>query len=334
MNISEWIRQVKQLIESPAETIAGFTVGCIFAALVTWRIAKAILARMLENEIRQLKDEIKDLKRNLEKKDTLLRSYISDFCSLKKDNRDLMGKWESTSIELGEALAKVDELEKQLTVNKREEPKQGPKPAQVTVLETASQPSPEAEPPTKPTLKLVTTQEEIAGNLQTIERYLSSNSKEDVAFAKRLLARGKCFVILRVGERIIAGPSRFIGYANNSRQKHSLPVNREILSGGDTNWAITNLLGDYQQSKDLDELFKRFCEKCNAEMSNKDDRKFWLMENVKTIPKGMRDPDDIIPPDKKFFEEPDLSPEEEQLLDHIQEVRVRKAEAGLDPYAS
>lgn len=333
MNISEWIRQVKQLIESPADTIAGFIVGGIFGALVTWRIAKAILARMLENKIRGLKEEIKDLKSKLEKKDTLLGIYIRDFCDLRKENKDLMGKWESTDIELGEALAKVDELTIQLAVNKQKEPKEGPKPGKVPVLETASHPSTETEPPTEPTLKLVTTQEELAGNLHTIERYLSSSSKEDVAFAKRLLARGKCFVILRVGGRIIAGPSRFIGYADNSRQKHSLPVNREILSGGDTNWAITNLLGDYQQSKDLDELFKRFCEQCNAEVSHKDDRKFWLMENVKTTPKCMRDPDGIIPPDKKYFEEPDLSPEDEALLDRLTEERVRRKQAGLDPYA-
>ena len=301
MNISEWIREVKQLIESPADTIAGFIVGVIFGSLVTWRIAKAILARKLKNEIERLKEKISGLKRDLCEKDSDLGSYIQKNCDLRIEIKNLMGKWESTDIALGEALAKVEQLETQLTDNQRKEPSEGSEPRRLPTAET--------EQPAEPTLKLVTTPEEIVDNLRTIEAYLSSSSEEDVAFAKLLLARGKCFVILQLGERIIAGPSRFIGYAKNSRQKHLLPAHREILSGGDANWAITNVLGDYEQSKELDELFKRFCEQCGAKVSNIENRKFWIMQHVKLTDKGMCDPDGIIPPGKSLFEEPDLTPQ-------------------------
>lgn len=107
MNISEWIREVKQLIESPADTIAGFIAGGIVAALVTWRIAKAILARMLENKIKRLKEEISSLRRDLSRKESFLGSYIQENCDLRSENKALMGKWETTDLGLGEALAKA-----------------------------------------------------------------------------------------------------------------------------------------------------------------------------------------------------------------------------------
>ncbi len=45
------------------------------------------------------------------------------------------------------------------------------------------------------------------------------------------------------------------------------------------------------------------------------------------------DPDNIAPPDKQHFEEPDLSPEDEELLDKMWDEIVRRKQAGLDPYS-
>jgi 5-methylcytosine-specific restriction protein A len=70
-------------------------------------------------------------------------------------------------------------------------------------------------------MELVQTVADIEENIGQLETYLNSpGSPEDQAFARSLIGAGRCFVALRRGDHLFFGPSRFVGYRNNSRMSH------------------------------------------------------------------------------------------------------------------
>jgi len=61
---------------------------------------------------------------------------------------------------------------------------------------------------------------EIEKNARLLSSYLSAGRSTDVDFAKALLRRGICFVVVQLRGGDFFAPSRFVGYAANSRQAH------------------------------------------------------------------------------------------------------------------
>ncbi len=86
----------------------------------------------------------------------------------------------------------------------------------------------------------VTTRAQIEANLDRLERYRNSNDPSDREFYNGLLDQGICFVVQETDDRRVFGPSRFVGYVENDRERH---LANEDKHGGETNQAIESILG-------------------------------------------------------------------------------------------
>ena len=86
------------------------------------------------------------------------------------------------------------------------------------------------------TIELAKSREEIRHNIQVIDKYLASKVDPEYSYALDLIKNGICFVVDDSSGRNRYYPSRFIGYASNSRDKH---MNNESKDGKITNPAIT-----------------------------------------------------------------------------------------------
>jgi hypothetical protein len=118
---------------------------------------------------------------------------------------------------------------------------------------------------------------EIRQNIDTLAHYLASGSGPDYEFSISLVRVGICFVVTeRDGEPFFA-PSRFAGYAGNSRLNH---VRNKGKHGRDTNPAISERLGhDPRSSQKLDEQYREFCHRVGIRPNSTGafgiSRKFW-----------------------------------------------------------
>lgn len=58
--------------------------------------------------------------------------------------------------------------------------------------------------------------DDLIKNIETLESYRISPNQEEKKFYSYLFSRGKTFLLLRRGDKVLFGPSKFIGYKNNS----------------------------------------------------------------------------------------------------------------------
>ena len=100
--------------------------------------------------------------------------------------------------------------------------------------------------------------EQLTANLKGLELYLHSGSLEEQQEARALIGRGTCFLAYNNGAVKRFAPSRFIGYADNSFDKHS---NNGGKNGGVTNPAISKLLKVKKPSSNskLEEQYQQYC---------------------------------------------------------------------------
>ena len=108
-------------------------------------------------------------------------------------------------------------------------------------------------------MEVVETRDDIEANLRQLELYLGSPDTADREFAHDLVRRGLCFVVAPRTGGLLFGPSRFVGYRDNSRAEHSA---NEEKDGKETNPAITIALhAELIEDAALEEQYRLFCQR-------------------------------------------------------------------------
>lgn len=129
-------------------------------------------------------------------------------------------------------------------------------------------------------MNTVTTLEQLNTNLKKLEYYLQMGTADEQEEARRFIERGTCFLAYNDGARLRFAPSRFIGYENNTFDKHS---SNETRHGGVTNPAISRLLKTRQPlvDTDLEEQYQQYCHSLGITPRPKGSfgasRKYWRM---------------------------------------------------------
>jgi hypothetical protein len=108
-------------------------------------------------------------------------------------------------------------------------------------------------------MPVVTSLAEIRANLDQLEAYLHSNDSGEREFARELVRNGRCFVVIGEGEGRLFGPSRFVGYANNTMVAHATNDDKD---GKETNPAISEILQSGPEDRaDLEVGYRAFCQR-------------------------------------------------------------------------
>ncbi|MBQ8687079.1 MAG: hypothetical protein IJ512_00865 [Ruminococcus sp.] len=128
-------------------------------------------------------------------------------------------------------------------------------------------------------MKLVQSLNEIKANIKVLDDYLNSNDEEKISYAKDRLKRGTCFIAVQNEDGFYFYPSRFIGYANNSMDKHDRNSDKD---GKETNPAISSIIGSKPKFNDeLEEIYKDYCESLGFTANKAGafgvQRKYWIL---------------------------------------------------------
>ncbi|MDY4789589.1 MAG: HNH endonuclease [Bacteroidales bacterium] len=114
--------------------------------------------------------------------------------------------------------------------------------------------------------------DELKHNLETFEKYLKVGSNDEIELVKGYVKRGRCFVSYKLDDKYKFVPSRFVGYYDNSLEKHS---NNLTKDGRKTNPAINKIAERKLSENDiLEEKYKEYCESLGIN-PKKNKRKFW-----------------------------------------------------------
>ncbi|WP_339236285.1 hypothetical protein MKX40_22340 [Paenibacillus sp. FSL R5-0517] len=126
-------------------------------------------------------------------------------------------------------------------------------------------------------MELVYSWKDIKNNMQTFDEY--RGSKDYNEYYRKRIEKGICFIVCMDdnGNRNFY-PSRFIGYVENSAEKHT---DHDDKHGRYTNEIINNILGKTpKQNEQILRYFEEFCGKIDIEYKEhgaaKSPRKFWV----------------------------------------------------------
>lgn len=129
-------------------------------------------------------------------------------------------------------------------------------------------------------IEFVGSKEDILENIETIESYLNPYGYKDKrVYAVNLIKSGTCYIAYKVGEEIRFVPSRFVGYAENTMEKHE---KNDIKDGRDTNDEITRILGCAPvEDAEMEAAYLKYCSKLfitpRAKGAFGAKRKYWRM---------------------------------------------------------
>lgn len=128
-------------------------------------------------------------------------------------------------------------------------------------------------------MDLVKSLEEIRHNMSTLDDYLNKKTDPEYSYALSLVKRGICFVADNRSGKYRFYPSRFIGYAYNTMDKH---MSNTTKDGKQTNPAISSVLHDKpQHNLRLETLYQEYCQSLGFEANEKGpygiSRKYWLV---------------------------------------------------------
>lgn len=109
--------------------------------------------------------------------------------------------------------------------------------------------------------------EEIRRNLLTLEDYRLSPNQDLAEYYRGMIRLGSCFVAYTSKGKTLFGPSRFIGYAKNSRRRHERNTEKD---GRKTNPAIQKVLDTkFLPNSALEIHFLKFCREHDIEPADK-----------------------------------------------------------------
>lgn len=126
-------------------------------------------------------------------------------------------------------------------------------------------------------MQLVQTLNEISANIQTLDNYLTKKHEPEYSYALALVKRGTCFIAVKCGRSYKFYPSRFVGYAENTMEKHQ---NNTEKDGKETNPAISSILNEnVSYDPELERAYKEYCENLGFTANEKGtfgvQRKYW-----------------------------------------------------------
>jgi len=116
---------------------------------------------------------------------------------------------------------------------------------------------------------------QLKANIEVFENYLVDGNDDEQKQVRSLIRRGRCFVSYKVNDEIRFAPSRFLGYINNSLEKHN---KFEEKHGTLTNAAIIKVLKQKLiPNSELENRYVQYCYSINLEPTNYTDRKYWSL---------------------------------------------------------
>lgn len=89
-------------------------------------------------------------------------------------------------------------------------------------------------------ISLVSDKNQIIANIKTIEKYLMGDSDNDFDIMAKHISHGRVFIAYKIDGDFHFAPSRFIGYANNTLERHKQNPDKH---GTITTQQITRILG-------------------------------------------------------------------------------------------
>lgn len=126
-------------------------------------------------------------------------------------------------------------------------------------------------------MQYVQSLEEIKENMLVLDSYLDKKCESEYSFALNLIKKGICFIAVKTEDRYRFYPSRFIGYVENTMDKH---LNNPEKDGRKTNPAISKVLNqNLSYNPDLEKEYKAYCEYLGFIANGKGaygvERKYW-----------------------------------------------------------
>lgn len=146
-------------------------------------------------------------------------------------------------------------------------------------------------------MKLIEKLSDLIDNAVYLEAKIKSKNKAEREMAVQLIEKGICFVRYKVNRRTIFAPSRFIGYKNNTLQRHQHSISKH---GSTTNNRIKRILNKRASAdRAMEKEFREFCKNINISVKPFGSfgivRKFWNIDNLHTniygdveLPEGER----------------------------------------------
>ena len=124
-------------------------------------------------------------------------------------------------------------------------------------------------------MRVVQGYDEILENIQTLDNYLKNSDYSE--YAKSLIKRGICFIAISRNNRLCFYPCRFLGYAQNSKDKHDKNSEKD---GRVAKPIISKILGHRPEPNEVYESeYYKYCLDLGIEPSDKGaygvKRKFW-----------------------------------------------------------
>lgn len=132
---------------------------------------------------------------------------------------------------------------------------------------------------TEGSVGLVKSADEIRANMATLDRYLNGKREPEYSYALSLVKRGTCFVADDSSGEHRFYPSRFIGYADNTKSRHE---NNGRKNGRETNPAISAILGRRPSpDAELEKAYREYCGRLGFAANETGNwgapRKFWKL---------------------------------------------------------
>ena len=126
-------------------------------------------------------------------------------------------------------------------------------------------------------MRLVTNLEEIKQNTEVLDTYIDGKKDPEYSWAIERVKKGVCFLAMKKNGYYRFYPSRFIGYADNTMDKHD---QNEYKDGRETNPAISSILGQkYEVNNRLDNEYRSYCESLGFTPGERGafgaERKYW-----------------------------------------------------------
>lgn len=121
------------------------------------------------------------------------------------------------------------------------------------------------------TNNLVTGRDKVIDNILTLYKYLNSSVSEDVEESKKILNHGMWFVVEKIEDDLFFGPSKFVGYEDNTLKMNN--ENSRFRSGSDTNRRLLNFYDQIDPKKTdcscLKKKFENFLDQFELKLSDR-----------------------------------------------------------------